>query len=675
MAASNRDRDQGYEIMPEGAPYEEGFNLKTVWAALFVGFVMLPGAIYLGLVTGGAMTGAAQWVTVIVFLEIAKRSFVQLKTQEIILIYWVAGGLVMMGAKLGTGAVLFGGPFGGKIWDQYLIQSPQADGLAEYIPGWVAPPRGSEALVSRSFFHRAWMIPIVVLMVYMVLLRINELSLGYALFRVASDVERLPFPMAFVYAGGATALAETSGKREGWRWRVFSTGTFIGVIWGLLYVVVPTLSGLLLTNTVQILPIPFVDFTNSIKAVLPTGMLGIGTDLFHVLVGFVLPFWIVTGTFIGSIVVNLLVNPTLYRVGILHTWEPGMTAIPTQISNQLDFWISFSIGMSLVIMLVGFALVARAMWKRKQEAGGRKQGRGSGPLSSAEGRTALPEGRGDLPIWKALLVWAASTVGFVGLVYVLVPGFPWWITMLFGFLYTPLGSYIGARMIGLTGSPYGSSVPYMREGVFYLSGYQGAAVWFSPMPMFDHSWQVNTFKQLELTKTKFGGIVKLTALTLVVMLVCSFLFWSLIWRLGPIPSSVYPYVQKFWPFDATMQTIWIKSTLPGGSRLIADIINWRYIAAGLGIGGVLYGVLGTLGAPTLIFYGLFSGSTQWPHFVVLQFVGAMFGRFYFAKRFGETKWRAYAPILLAGYACGMGLIGMTSVAIALISKAISHVVF
>jgi hypothetical protein len=49
-------------------------GLKTIWATMFVGFVMLPGAIYLGLVTGGAMTGAAQWVTVIVFLEIAKRS-------------------------------------------------------------------------------------------------------------------------------------------------------------------------------------------------------------------------------------------------------------------------------------------------------------------------------------------------------------------------------------------------------------------------------------------------------------------------------------------------------------------------------------------------------------------------------------------------------------------------
>ena len=57
--------------------------------------------------------------------------------------------MVMMGGKLGTGADLFGGPFGGLIWDQYLIQSPQADGLHQHIPDWVVPPRDSPALAQR----------------------------------------------------------------------------------------------------------------------------------------------------------------------------------------------------------------------------------------------------------------------------------------------------------------------------------------------------------------------------------------------------------------------------------------------------------------------------------------------------------------------------------------------
>ena len=72
------DQAQYDDIMPPDAPYEDGFNMKTIWAVFFVGLVMLPGAIYLGLVTGGNMAGASEWVTIILFLEIAKRSFLSL---------------------------------------------------------------------------------------------------------------------------------------------------------------------------------------------------------------------------------------------------------------------------------------------------------------------------------------------------------------------------------------------------------------------------------------------------------------------------------------------------------------------------------------------------------------------------------------------------------------------
>ncbi|MGB1719992.1 MAG: hypothetical protein ACPHO6_17620, partial [Candidatus Latescibacterota bacterium] len=244
------------------------------------------------------------------------------------------------------------------------------------------------------------------------------------------------------------------------------------------------------------------------------------------------------------------------------------------------------------------------------------------------------------------------------------------------FIWTPIYSYIGARMIGLTGSPQGVSFPYLREASFYLSGYEGAGIWFAPVPIFQWGYEAQTFKQLELTKTRCGSLVKMTALTLAVMFVCSFLFWSLIWKLGPIPSSAYPYVQKLWPFHATMQAFWAKSTLAdAGANLLTQIIRWDYIGIGLGASLILYGALHFLQAPMAIFYGFVAGLGQWPHFVILNFIGAMLGRFYFQKRFGEARWSAYAPILLAGYSCGVGLIGMSSIAIALISKAVSQVVF
>ena len=633
-----------------------------MWASFFVGFVMLPGAIYLGLVTGQGMAGASEWVTIILFLEILKRAFVRMSSQEIIILYWVAGGLIGIGVKLGTGAILFGGPFAGPIWDQYFIQSPQAQGIAQYIPDWLVPQLGSEALSQRSFLHAAWIKPVTVLVGVMLLLRVNSLSLGYVLFRLTSDMEKLPFPMAPVQAGGATALAETSGKEEGWRWRVFSVGAIIGLAWGTVYVVIPVLSGVFLTQTIQVLDIPFIDFTDKIKSLLPAAVLGIGTDLNHLFIGFVLPFWVVVGTFAASLLANFVANPVLYHYGVLHTWEPGMTTIHTTISNSLDFWLSFTIGTSLVVFAVGIVLTIRAMVRSRGD-------RRAGVVFR------LPEGRGDMRIVSALAIWAVSTLGFVVLVHFLVPDFPWWITAVFGFIWTPVSSYIGARMVGLTGSPYGATIPYLREATFYLSGYQGAAVWFAPIPIFDHGGMAATFRQLELTRTNFGSLVRLTALTLVVMLVCSFIFWSAIWNLAPIPSAAYPFVQKMWPFHATFQAMWIKSTLPGGSALLKEIVKWPYVIGGAGFGGVFYAALALLRAPTILFYGFISGLGTWPHFAVPQFVGAMLGRYHLRRRFGAQKWQAYAPILLAGYSCGMGLVGMTSVGVVLISKAVSQIVF
>ena len=131
-----------------------------------------------------------------------------------------------------------------------------------------------------------------------------------------------------------------------------------------------------------------------------------------------------------------------------------------------------------------------------------------------------------------------------------------------------------------------------------------------------------------------------------------------------------------------MQTLWLKSTAPTGEgfglegiNLLRDIVKPEIVLVGFASGGAVYAILAAIKAPTLIFFGFVGSLSQWPHLILLQFIGALLGKFYFAKRFGESKWKAYAPILLAGYSCGMGLIGMTSVAIALIAKAVSTIAF
>ena len=56
-------------------------------------FIMLPGALYLGLVAGQGLGPAAEWVTIVLFAEIMRRSFLPLKRQEIYILYYIAAGL------------------------------------------------------------------------------------------------------------------------------------------------------------------------------------------------------------------------------------------------------------------------------------------------------------------------------------------------------------------------------------------------------------------------------------------------------------------------------------------------------------------------------------------------------------------------------------------------------
>lgn len=653
------------EFEPEiREPFVEGFNLRTVISALFIGFVMLPGSIYLGLITGAGLGGAAQWVTVILLVEIAKRSFVELKKQEIYIIYILASSLVSAGLVLGAASlILQGGAFSDLIWKQYLVRSPYAKffGVAKHIPKWAVPPADSIALVKRTFFHRDWAIPILLLIVHNVLFRINMFSLGYAVFRITSDIERLPFPMAPVASEGATALAEVSAKKETWRWRVFSIAAMIGVIFGAFYVVIPTLTGLVMTQPLQLLPIPWVDFTSKLGTVMPSSLLGFVTDIGAIFTGFVLPFWVVFGAFIGSVLAKGFGNTFLYKIGIIKHWQPGMSAIPTNVVTTMDFWINAIIGGGIVVGLIG-------IWKTFYSFGRPKEGRVK--------RKEIPPDRGDYPIPVAIGIWFISTLIYIIICKILVPRFPTILFIFFGFVLTPFLTYTSARMFGITGVATGVSFPMVREATFILSGYKGADIWFAPVPYFNHGWIVQGFKQLELTRTKFTSWYKAEFTALGVMLFCSFLFWSIIWKMAPIPSSTYPYVQKMWPMSAIFQCLWISSTLPqAGTPWMIKALKLKYILGSTGIGFLLYFIILITKLPVGIFYGIVGGIANLPHYILPMFVGALLGRFYFQKKIGKETWRKYTPILLAGYACGMGLIGMVSVAIALIAKTIYQLIF
>jgi hypothetical protein len=634
--------------------FEEGFDWKTIVGAVFIGFLMMPGSMYLQLVIGTGIGPAARWVTIILFAEIAKRAYTDLKQQEIFLLYYMAGAAMSS-------------PFQGLLWHQYLVQSDAAKmlGLTEYIPGWVAPQPESASLAERTFFHRDWLVPILLLIGSQIIQRIDQFGLGYALYRITSDVEKLPFPMAPVGALGTMALAESADERQkGWKWRVFSIGSIIGLLFGAVYVLLPTISGLFFTESITIFPIPWLELTRKTEAFLPAVATGIQLDLGLVFIGMVLPFWAVIGGFIG-LLITIVANPILYTKGILKRWHPGMETVDTLFANNFDFYMSFGIGLGLAIGVIGIYQVLKSF---RQTEGVQK--------GSFSVLFSPPAGRGDFNFWIAIGIYVFSTLSYIGFCLWLVPAFPWIFFLCYGFVYTPIISYITARMEGIAGQFV--SLPLVREASFIAGakffGYQGIEIWYAPIPIHNYGKATVDFREIELTGTSIRGIIKSEIVVFPVVMIASLLFSQFIWRLAPIPSSQYPYAQQMWHLQALNTLLMQTSTLEGNS-LFYQALNGVYVLSGLGLGLISYAILAFLGLPVLLVYGVVRGLGQSaPHGLILEIIGALLGRYFFLKRYG-AMWRQYAPVLLAGFSCGMGLTGMFAMGCTLILKSLQRLAY
>ncbi len=641
------------DLLKPPSHFEEGFDWKTIIGAIFIGFLMMPGSMYLQLVIGQGIGPAARWVTIILFAEIAKRAHSDLKQQEIFLLYYMAG------AALAS-------PFSGLLWSQYLVQSDAARmlGVTEFIPSWIAPGPESQSMLERSFFHRDWLAPILLLVGSQIIQRIDHFGLGYALYRITSDVEKLPFPMAPVAALGTMALAESAEeKKESWKWRVFAIGGVIGIAFGFIYVVLPIISGLIFTEQIRLIPIPWIELTGYTEDILPAVATGLQLDLGLLFVGMVLPFWAVIGGLIG-LIITIILNPILYSAGILNRWHPGMATVDTVFANNFDFYMSFGIGLGLAIGLIGVWSVVRSLREK------------DGNRGTLHDLFHPPAGRGDFNFWIAIGIYFFSTLAYVGLCVWLVPSFPWLFFLAYGFIYTPIISYITARMEGIAGQFV--SLPLVREASFIAGarffGYQGIEIWYAPIPIHNYGEATVQFRQIELTGTSLRGIIKAELLVFPIVMVASLLFSQFIWRLAPIPSANYPFAQELWHLQALNTLLMQTSTLEGTS-MFYQALSGTTVFSGLGFGLVMYMLLSIFGLPVLLIYGVVRGLGQsTPHGMILEVAGALLGRYFFLKKYGPM-WRQYAPVLLAGFSCGMGLSGMFAMGFALIMKSLGHMAY
>lgn len=632
--------------------FEDGFTWSSFFAAIFIALLIMPGAMYMSLLAGQGIGPAAQWVTVILFIEVARRAHRNLKRAEIFVLFFMSGAALSV-------------PFSGLLWNQFFVASDAAReaGIAEYLPHWWAPPIESESYENRTFFHRDWL-PAIGLVVFGTFFsQISNLVLGYGLFRVASDTEKLPFPLAPIGAQGVMALAtdadDTSGDPEtSWRWRVFSIGGAIGLTFGAIYLLLPTVTGALLDKPIMLLPIPFSDFTTKTDALLPAVATGMSWDLGNLLMGMVLPFFAMVGSFVG-LIITMVANPILHSVGILDSWATGDDTVITMYKNNVDFYFSFTIGVSLVIAGAGIWQMVRSLhhWRRKRET-----------ERTVSMISEPPAGRGDIRFWIVFTCYLLTTA-----IYIVVAGYliDWHkgvvaVMLFLGFVYTPLISYATARLEGIVGEVV--EIPFIREATLIFSGYKGVAVWFIPMPMANYGMMTVFYRQCELTGTKFTSIWKASFILYPIILISSIFFANFIWGLAEVPSAVYPFADKMWELQARNQCIMYSATL-GEYSIFEEAFNWKYLATGGGFGVLLFAVLSGIGMPVFFVYGVVRGLGQsLPHVIIPQFIGALIGRYYFQRKLG-LRWRQYVPVVAAGFACGAGLITTIGVGVTFLSKA------
>lgn len=688
--------EQYRNLIEVPSEFKDGFGWSTVAGILFCGLVMMPGSIYLSLMTGGSMGAAGTWVTVILFAQIAKRAMKSMSRQELVVLLHAA--TIMVAAN----ALFPGGPFGHVVYRAFLVSCDAArdSGMMHAFPAWFVPPPDSAAILNRDLLNKDWLIPIALVVFTTFTGLLQRYTLGYFFFRVASDVENLPFPMAPIAAQGATAMAEMDQKEsppEGAapesdglkkkdfkktgspRWRQFSLGVTLGALFGVVQVGIPAVTALFLDKPVFLIPQPFIETTPLTQNFLPATPTGLALDLGIVLIGMVLPFWAVVGTF-SAVILTVILNPILQHMGVLTHWQPGMDTVNTVFSNSMDFWMSFTIGASLGIAgISAFSAIRDVRQKMKELRARSAQG------EKKSGIWKLPrEGRGDYPIWIALLIYCVATGAVTVACYLLVPQVPLTFLLVLGFLYMPFIAYINARMLGIAGQSV--DIPFIKETAFIASGAKGIDIWMAPIPVENHGGMAQSFRVNELTGVRFFSLIKAELVAIPILFVLSLVFWAFIWKSGPIPSSAYPYAQVNWELSAKQTVLLLSSTFvpPGedpASRSILDspfmkqAVHPKIIGIGAGATVVGFLLVTALGWPVLLIYGFIRGIGGIPHVFILEIVGGLIGRYYFRKKYGTENMLRMLPILLAGYFTGVGLISMATIAMNLIQQAVSGVPF
>lgn len=632
-------------------------------AIFFASVALLPIVLYLSLVTGGGGSFSA-YLIIFLFTEILRITGGKLTVQEVFIIYF------LMGAASGWV------PFLDFVWRAYFMKSPITwrfkdpyTGLPIPLvaPSWWAPPLDSTFYKQpggiTALLHPDWLLPIALAILGWIFWYLIEISLSLLCAQLYIESERLPFPLATVDAQMIITLAERDPDRV----RPFFIGGFIGVLWGLIAYTIPTLTSYVLYKPMIIVPLPWADLSSVIEKFLPGAALGISTTLSSYTIGFFLPTSLVLQMLIGSLGIYIIGNwITLtyfssYFPRWRMEWTPGMPLNLIWERSYLWVWASFHVGFLLAVAIIPTLLRGKHVWQA---------------LKSISKLSESSKKAGYLPLPVILAMFFAGTVGSLIVFHIFVPDFPLWIAAAFTIGWTFIFALASARALGTVGTgipqpsvapgsgnvgAFGLSIPYVWLGCVLFSGYQKPDIWFFHPYVGgdDAAGFCYIIKVAQLTKTKFIDYFKGLIIIFPLVWIMSLIYTGFFWSIAPIPSAAYPWTAASWPISLSLSNLWISRSL---ETFKPQIILGSFIGMSL-IGFIGNLILGS----TFSLIGLVTGTMTLPPISIGMIVGNLFGRL-LARWLGKERWVRIRAPLVAGEACGEGIMIGIGVALVLIAK-------
>ncbi|MEM3464917.1 MAG: OPT/YSL family transporter [Thermoproteota archaeon] len=608
---------------------EEGFTKNAIFAILYAGLVLQPMVIFSNLYGGIGLGGAVQLITVLLFTQLGPLLGKRLSRHEV-LVAFIASGISGAFTQLFSSYGFF----------LAYIRSNPAYSIGRLLPTWLVPLAGSEAILTRTYLHPDWIPFILVHCISFTLWYIANFVLGLIAFQLYSEVENLPFPAARINAETVVTLSERPSERM----RYFTYFLFIGFLYGMLAYGFPVIGrAFLRREMVPLIPVPWLDLNRIVQESLGLvgANFGISTSLGSLASGFVIPFDIGLVAFVSAIVVNLIVNPFLYRNGYLPSLFIGGDISYTWQRSFLDFWVGPSIGLAVALGVIPLVM---------------HSGRLKDAIKSLKGLEKIYKESRLMRVRTLVLLYLASSLGTVVITLLLCPDFtPYaWLTIILSTLLPFILVMASARAMASAGAMV--EIPYLFEGVMGALPYDKPDIWFAPLYT-SHTvtmgspsamW-VDYLYMAKYTGTKITSIFKGWFFALPIAWGLGLLFSTAIWLLAPIPSSFYPFTAKTWPVLASYTDLFV-------SKRFVTMLDPKLIGVGFLLGAILYVVTAFLGHPgALVGIVMTVGVGSFIPPTVTLFLGCMIGKSVGPRLLGKENWGKYRFIIAAGLIAGEGL--------------------